>query len=161
MMPTIGHAQSTAEDKLPADAAPPPKITVSGSATIASDYRFRAVSQSDQEALGRRYNSGAAVAAGVYDRPGAKDDNLHLWGDGARTIATTPLAAKAHVGRSCGQNGLGADATWRDLNFNVSDVDGDISNREAGYLRPIFSKGQDGTGNVAGSDVVVSLTAAF
>ena len=47
------------------------------------------------------------------------------------------------------------------LTFNVSYVDTDISNREAAYLRPSFSKGQDGTGNIADGTVVVSLTAAF
>lgn len=277
VMPVVAQAQSTVEDKVPAETAPPPSITVSGSAAIASDYRFRGVSQSDQEmavqagitiahesgfyigtwgsnlagwgafgganmeldliggykakladnatldvgltwymypggsdktdfaepyakltgtagpatltagvayspkqqALGKWYNTGAAAAAGVYDRPGAKDDNLYLWGDGALALAGTPIVAKAHVGHSWGQNGLGpnatavsptgrywdwslgADATYRNLTFNVSYIDTDISNAEAGYLRPSFSKGQDGTGNIAGSTVVVSLTAAF
>ena len=32
------------------ETAPPPAITVSGAATIATDYRFRGVSQSDKEA---------------------------------------------------------------------------------------------------------------
>jgi uncharacterized protein (TIGR02001 family) len=277
MAPAIGHAQSTAEDKIPAEAAPPPALTFSGSATIASDYRFRGVSQSDQEmavqggitiahesglyvgtwasnlagwgtfgganmeldliggykakladnatldvgltwfmypggadktdfaepyvkltgtagpatltagvayapkqqALGRWYDTGAAAATGTHDRPGAKDDNVYLWGDGAFALIGTPLTAKAHVGHSWGQSGLGpnatavsptgeywdwslgADATWKNLTFNVSYVDTDISNREAGYLRPSFSKGQDGTGNIAGGTVLVSLTAAF
>ena len=277
MAPAMGHAQSTVDDKVAAEAAPPSALTVSGAATIASDYRFRGVSQSDQEmavqagvtiahesglyvgawgsnlagwgtfgganmeldliggykaklaqnatldvgltwymypggadktdfaepyakltgttgpatltagvayapkqeALGRWYNTGAAAAAGVYDRPGAKDDNLYLWGDGAMAIAGTPLTAKAHVGHSWGQRGLGpnatavsptgeywdwslgADATWKNLTFNVSYIDTDISNREASYLRPSFSKGQDGTGNIAGSTIVVSLSAAF
>ena len=259
------------------DTAPPEPITVSGSATIVSDYRFRGVSQSDQEmavqggitiahesgvyvgtwasnlagwgtfgganmeldliggykaklaenatldvgltwymypggadktdfaepyptlpgtagpatltagvayapkqqALGKWYNAGAAAAAGTYDRPGAKDDNLYLWGDGALALAGTPITAKAHVGHSWGQDGLGpnatavaptgeywdwslgADATYKNLTFNVSYVDTDISDREATYLRPSFSKGQDGTGNIAGGTVVVSLTAAF
>jgi hypothetical protein len=277
MVPTFAQAQSTTEDKVPAEVAPPPVLTVSGSAAIASDYRFRGVSQSDQEmavqggitiahdsglyvgtwasnlagwgtfgganmeldliggykakladnatldvgltwymypgganktdfaepyakltgtagpatltagvayapkqqALGRWYETGAAAAAGIYDRPGAKDDNLYLWGDGAFAVTGTPLTAKAHVGHSRGQSGLGpnatavsptgeywdwslgADATWKNLTLNVSYVDTDISNREAGRLRPSFGKGQDGTGNIAGSTVMVSLTAAF
>lgn len=99
--PLAAQAQSTAEDKVPAEAAPPPVLTVSGSASLASDYRFRGVSQSDQE---------MAV---------------------------------------------------QNLTFNVSYVDTDISVSEARYLQPSFSKGQDGTGNIAGSTVVVSLTAAF
>jgi uncharacterized protein (TIGR02001 family) len=133
----------------------------------------------EQQALGRWYDDGASAAEGVYDRTGAKDDNLYLWGDGALAIAGTPLTAKAHIGHSWGQDGLGpnatavaptgeywdwslgADATWRNLTFNLSYVDTDISNREAAYLRPSFSKGQDGTGNIAGSTVVASLIAAF
>lgn len=132
-----------------------------------------------QQALGRWYNTGAAAADGTYDNPGAKDDNLYLWGDAAAALTGTPITAKAHIGHSRGQNGLGpnatavsptgaywdwslgADATWRNLTLNVSWVDTDISDREARYLRPSFSRGQDGTGNIAGSTVVVSLTAAF
>jgi uncharacterized protein (TIGR02001 family) len=277
-LPMSAQAQS-APDKAEAAAetAPPPAVTISGSAAIASDYRFRGVSQSDQElavqagitiahesgfyvgtwasnlagwgtfgganmeldliggykakladnasldvgltwylypggadrtdfaepyvkltgtagpatltagaayaprqqALGNWYNTGADAAAGVFTDPGAKDDNLYLWGDGAVAVAGTPLTAKAHIGHSWGQDGLGpnatavsptgdywdwslgADATWRNLTFNVSWVDTDISNREAAYLRPSFSKGQDGTGNIAGSTALVSLTAAF
>lgn len=277
-LPAVAQAQSTPADKADAvaETAPPAAITVSGSAVIASDYRFRGVSQSDQgmavqggitiahdsglyvgtwgsnlagwgtfgganmeldliggyklpvgggtldvgltwymypggadktdfaepyakltgtagaatltagvayapkqEALGRWYRTGAEAAAGVYADPGAKDDNLYLWGDGAAAISGTPFTAKAHVGHSWGQDGLGpnatavsptgrywdwslgADATWRNLTFNASYIDTDISDREAAYLRPTFSKGQDGTGNIAGSTVVVSLTAAF
>ncbi|MFC3580088.1 TorF family putative porin [Sphingomonas hylomeconis] len=276
-MPLAAHAQSTAEDKVAADTAPPPAITVTGSVAIASDYRFRGVSQSDQEmavqggitiahdsgfyigtwasnlggwgtfgganmeldliggykakladnatldagltwyvypggadktdfaepyvkltgttgpatltagaayapkqqALGRWYRTGADAAAGVYTNPGAKDDNLYLWGDGALAIAGTPLTAKAHVGHSWGQDGLGpnatavsptgsywdwslgADATWHNLTLNLSYVGTDISNRDAAYLRPSFSKGQDGAGNIAGGTILASLTAAF
>jgi uncharacterized protein (TIGR02001 family) len=276
-MPAVAHAQSTPADKTAGDTAPPPAITVSGSASIASDYRFRGVSQSDQrmavqagltiahqsglyvgtwasnlagwgtfgganmeldliggykaklasnatldvgltwyvypgganksdfaepyakltgtagpatltagaayapkqQAIGKWYDDGAAAAAGVYDHPGAKHDNLYLWGDGAAAITGTPFTAKAHIGHSWGQDGLGpnatavtptgaywdwslgADTSWKNLTLNVSYVDTDISNRDAAYLRPSFSKGQDGTGNIAGSTVVASLTAAF
>jgi uncharacterized protein (TIGR02001 family) len=278
-LPATAQAQSTANDKAEAAAetAPPPALTVSGSATIASDYRFRGVSQSDQEmavqggitiahesglyvgtwasnlagwgtfgganmeldliggykakladnatldvgltwymypggadktdfaepyakltgttgpatltagvayapkqqAIGKWYNTGIDAANGVYNDPGAKDDNLYLWGDAAATIPGAPFTLKAHIGHSWGQDGLGpnatavsptgkywdwslgADATYKNLTFNVSYVDTDISNREATYLRPSFSKGQDGIGNIAGGTVVVSLTAAF
>ena len=276
-VPAVAQAQSTPEDKVTGDTAPPPAITVSGSASIASDYRFRGVSQSDreiavqggitiahnsgfyigtwasnlagwgtfgganmeldliggykaklaenatldvgltwymypggsdktdfgephikltgtagratltagvayapkQQAIGKWYNTGADAAAGVYNDPGDKDDNLYVWGDGAFAVTGTPFTAKAHVGHSWGQDGLGpnatavaptgeywdwslgADATWKNLTFNVSYIDTDISAREATYLRPSFSKGQDGTGNIAGSTFVVSLTAAF
>ena len=132
-----------------------------------------------QEAIGKWYATGADAARGVYTRPGAKDDNLYLWGDGALPVTGTPITAKAHIGHSWGQDGLGpnatavsptggywdwslgADATWRNLTLNVSYVDTDISNRDAAYLRPSFSRGQDGSGNIAGGTVVVALTAAF
>lgn len=132
-----------------------------------------------QQALGRWYNTGTDAAAGIYNNPGAKDDNIYIWGDAAVGIVGTPITAKAHIGHSWGQDGLGpnatavaptgkywdwslgADVTWQNLTFNVSYVDTDISVSEARYLQPSFSKGQDGTGNIAGSTVVVSLTAAF
>lgn len=132
-----------------------------------------------QQAIGKWYNTGTDAANGVYNHPGAKDDNLYLWGDGAVALTGTPITAKAHVGHSWGQDGLGpnataiaptgsywdwslgADATYKNLTFNVSYIGTDISNRDAAYLRPSFSKGQDGTGNIAGGTVVVSLTAAF
>jgi uncharacterized protein (TIGR02001 family) len=132
-----------------------------------------------QQAIGKWYATGADAAAGVYTRPGAKDDNLYLSGDGAFAITGTPITAKAHIGHSWGQDGLGpnatavsptgkywdwslgADTTWRNLTFNVSYVDTDISRRESAYLQPSFSKGQDGTGTIAGGTVVASLTAAF
>lgn len=132
-----------------------------------------------QEAIGKWYATGADAARGVYTRPGAKDDNLYLWGDGALPVTGTPITAKAHIGHSWGQDGLGpnatavsptgsywdwslgADATYRNLTLNVSYVDTDISNRDAAYLRPSFSRGQDGSGNIAGGTVVVALTAGF
>jgi uncharacterized protein (TIGR02001 family) len=278
-LPVTAQAQSTPGDKAEAaaDTAPPATLTVSGSATIASDYRFRGVSQSDremavqggitvshasglyagvwgsnlagwgtfgganmeldliggykakladnatldagltwymypggadntdfaepyakltgtagpatltagvayapkQQAIGKWYATGAYTVAGVYTSPGDKDDNLYLWGDGALALAGTPITAKAHVGHSWGQDGLGpnatavaptgeywdwslgADATWHSLTFNVSYIDTDISGAEATHLRPSFSKGQDGSGNIAGGTIVASLTAAF
>ena len=259
------------------DAQPPPRVAISGSATIASDYRFRGVSQTDremavqggvtlshdsgvyagvwgsnlagwgtfgganmeldliagykatvgggatldvgavwymypggadetdfvepyakltgttgpatltadvayapkQEALGPWYFTGADAAAGIFNDPGATDDNLYLWGDAALGIVGTPLTAKAHIGHSDGNPGLGPnatsvsptgdywewslgiDATWRGLTLGVSYVDTDISARDAAYLQPSFSKGQDGTGSIAGGTALVSLTAAF
>ncbi len=157
-------------------AEPYAKLTgTAGPATLTAGVAYAP----KQQAIGKWYNTGADAAAGVYNRPGAKDDNLYLWGDGAASVPGTPFTAKAHVGHSWGQDGLGpnatavsptgaywdwslgADATYKNLTFNVSYVDTDISNRDAAYLRPSFSKGQDGTGNIAGSTVVVSLTAAF
>ena len=276
-VPIPSHAQSAREDGAVEEAAPLSTITVSGSVGVASDYRFRGVSQSDtemaiqggitiahdsgfhvgtwasnlggwgtfgganmeldliggytttlsanttldagltwyvypggadktdfaepyvkltgtagpatltagvayaprQQALGKWYATGAAAAAGVYTDPGAKGDNLYVWGDGAFAIAGTPITAKTHIGHSRGQDGLGpnatavsptgsywdwslgADVTWRNLTLNASYVGTDISNRDAAYLRPSFSKGQDGAGNIAGGTILASLTAAF
>lgn len=132
-----------------------------------------------QEALGRWYRTGADAASGVYTDPGAKDDNLYLWGDAAVAIGGTPFTAKAHVGHSDGNPGLGpnatsvtptgsywdwslgVDTTWRNLTLGVSYVDTDIGRGKAAYLQPGFSKGQDGTGSIADGALVVALTAAF
>ncbi|MHC9419247.1 TorF family putative porin [Sphingomonas citri] len=134
-----------------------------------------------QEALGSWYLNGTSAANGVYDRPGDKNDNLYVWGDVAAAIPDTGLTAKAHIGASKGNKGLGPFATsvaptgeyvdWMlgadyaipttPLTLGVAYIDTNISEREAAYLQPSFSKGQDGTGTIAGSTVVVSLTAAF
>ncbi|HXH15991.1 MAG TPA: TorF family putative porin [Sphingomonas sp.] len=132
-----------------------------------------------QQALGKWYRTGADAAAGIYTNPGAKADNLYLIGDGAFAIAGTPLTAKAHIGHSWGNDGLGpnatsaaptggywdwslgADATYKTLTLNVSYVDTDITRRSAAYLQPSFSRGQDGTGSIADGTIVASLTAAF
>lgn len=132
-----------------------------------------------QQALGKWYVDGAAAAAGTYTDPGDKEDNLYLWGDATFGIAGTPLTAKGHIGYSDGNDGLGpnatsiaptgqywdwslgVDATWKNLTLNVSYIDTDISRRDAAYLQPSFSKGQDGVGSIANGTVVASLTAAF
>lgn len=274
-MPLAAQAQSTPDDKVRATDAP--ALTISGAATIASDYRFRGVSQSDremavqagitaahdsgvyaglwasnlagwgtfgganmeldliggykaslgpnaaldigltwymypggadktdfaepyikltgtrgpatltagaayaprQQAIGKWYNAGADAANGTYTDPGDRDDNLYLWGDAALAVSATPVTLKAHIGHSRGQDGLGpnataiaptgaywdwslgADTSYRNLTLGVSYVDTDISTGRAAYLRPSFSKGQDGTGTIAGGTVLVSLTAAF
>ena len=157
-------------------AEPYVKLTgTTGPATLTASVAYAP----KQQALGRWYDSGADAAAGIYNHAGARDDNLYVAGDGAVAIAGTPLTAKAHIGHSWGQDGLGpnatavsptgnywdwslgADATWHNLTLNLSYVGTDISNRDAAYLRPSFSKGQDGTGNIAGGTIVASLTAAF
>lgn len=132
-----------------------------------------------QQALGRWYFTGADAAAGVYNDPGDKEDNLYVWGDAAAALPGTPLTAKAHIGHSDGNRGLGpnatsiaptgsywdwllgVDATWRNLTLGVAYVDTDISRADAAYLQPGFSKGLDGTGSIADATLVISLTAAF
>jgi hypothetical protein len=273
----LGVFAAAATPALAQDTAPPPAITVSGAATLATDYRLRGVSQTDrnaaiqggltvahksgvyggvwasnlagwgtfggsnmeldliggykralspnatvdvgltwymypggasktdyaegyaklsgttgpatltasvfyappQQALGKWYRTGADAAAGVYTNPFDKKDNLYLTGDGAVAIAGTPLTAKTHIGHSWGNDGLGpnatsaaptgsywdwsvgADATYRKLTLNLSYVDTDITRRRSAYLQPSFSRGQDGSGSIAGGTLVASLTAAF
>ncbi|PNU03459.1 TorF family putative porin [Novosphingobium guangzhouense] len=120
-----------------------------------------------------------ANVSNAPDSRGQKQDNIYLWTDGTLPIAGTPLTAKAHLGYSDGNPGLGPngtslaptgtywdwslgmDATWRNLTLNLSYVDTDIAKSDAALLQPNFSKGQDGHGSIAGSAVVASLTAAF
>ncbi|WP_210357098.1 TorF family putative porin [Sphingomonas beigongshangi] len=133
-----------------------------------------------QQALGNWYATGAAAQSGVYTRPGDKQDNLYLWGDAAAGIPSTPLTAKAHIGYSKGNPGLGPNGTsvaptgkywdWMlgadlavkgtPLTLGVAYVDTDIGRRESAYLLPNFSSTKDG-GPIAGPQVVFSVTAAF
>lgn len=107
------------------------------------------------------------------------EDNLYLITDVAAGIPKTPFTLKGHVGYSAGNPGLdpngtsvaptgsyadwslGSDVTWRNLTFNVSYVDTDITETEAARLRPQFSRGQNNSGSISNATVVVSLTAAF
>jgi uncharacterized protein (TIGR02001 family) len=157
-------------------AEPYVKLTgTAGSATLTAGAAYAPA----QEALGRWYDTGADAAAGVYNTPGDKEDNLYLWGDAAIRIQGTPLTAKAHVGYSDGNPGLGPNATsvaptgkywdwsigvdtnWRNLTLGAAYVGADISDRDAAYLQPGFSNGQDGTGSIAKGTGLISLTAAF
>lgn len=134
-----------------------------------------------QEALGAWYADGAAAADGVYTDPGDKNYNLYLWGDAAAGIPDTGLTFKAHIGYSKGNDGLGPFATsvaptgeywdWligadfvipsTPLTLGVAYTDTDIGKAESAYLQPSFSRGQDGTGSIAGSTILGSITAAF
>lgn len=130
-----------------------------------------------QEALGNWSNTPSS-------RIGDKEDNLYLWGDFATAIPSTPITAKAHIGYSDGNPGLGPNGTsvaptgkywdWMigadvsltslasvPLTLGVAYVDTDISRSQALYLQPNLSKGQDGTGSIVSGRIVVSLTAAF
>ncbi|WP_076068439.1 TorF family putative porin [Sphingomonas montana] len=157
-------------------AEPYAKLTgTAGAATLTASVAYAP----KQQALGRWYATGTDAAAGVYTDAGDKEDNLYLAGDGAVALTGTPITAKAHIGHSWGNDGLGpnatsvtptgdywdwavgADATYRNLTLNVSYVDTDISRRDAAYLQPSFSKGQDGTGSIADGTIVLSLTTAF
>ncbi len=140
-----------------------------------------------QEALGA-WSANGQVAANVdydagtgYSNPGAKGDNLYVWGDASAAIPNTGLTAKAHIGASSGNKGLGPFATsvaptgayadWllgvdytipsTPLTVGIAYVDTNITDREAAYLQPSFSRGQDGDGSIADAKVVFALTAAF
>lgn len=120
-----------------------------------------------------------ANVSNASDSRGQSEDNLYLWGDGAVAIAGTPFTAKAHIGYSDGNPGLGpngtsvaptgrywdwslgVDTTWRNLTLGLSYVDTDIGGAEAARLQPNFSKGLDGTGSIADATIVASMTAAF
>ncbi|OYY68664.1 TorF family putative porin [Sphingomonas sp. 28-63-12] len=249
------------------DTDPPKALTVSGSAALVSDYRFRGVSQSDEEIalqggftvahesgfyvgtwasnlagwgtfgganleldvfggykrtigpatvdLGLTwymYPGGASntdfaepyvkvsgtigplsVLGGVAYAPkqralgnfsntpfsrGQSEDNLYIWGDTSIGIPKTPFTAKAHLGYSDGNPGLGPngtsvaptgkyldwlvglDAVVGPLVLGVAYVDTDISQAESAYLLPNFSSTKDG-GPIAGAQVVFSVSAAF
>lgn len=264
-----GAAMPAGAQEVAAEEQPASAVTISGSATLASDYRFRGVSQTDKEmaiqgGLTVTHNSGFYVGAwgsnlsgwgtfgganmeldliagfrtglgdnatldaglvwymypsgadntdfaelyakvsgatgpltltgGVAYAPkqyalanvsnaassrGQKEDNLYLFADGAMAVANTPFTLKAHVGYSDGNPGLGpngsslsptgsywdwslgVDTSWRNLTLGVSYVDTDIRSVDAARLQPNFSRGQDGTGSIADSAVVLTLTAAF
>lgn len=161
-----------------------PFIKVSGTAGPASLLLGIAYAPK-QEALGRWSNDAAnaqAVAEGLanYDHPGAKDDNLYIWGDVAAGIPNSPVTVKAHLGYSDGNPGLGPNGTsvaptgkyvdWllgvdialpeTPLTIGLAYVDTNISDREAAYLQPNFSNTRNGD-SIADGRFVLSLTAAF
>lgn len=112
-------------------------------------------------------------------RVGDREDNIYVTGDAAAGIPKTPFTLKAHIGHSWGNPGLGpngtsvtptgsytdwslgTDVTYKNLTFNVSYIDTDITARSSAYIQPNFSRGQNGSGEIANATVVVSLTAAF
>lgn len=250
------------------DTAPPPPVTVSGSVALVSDYRFRGVSQSDEEAaiqagitithesgfyagfwssnlagwgtfggpnleldlIGgykRSLGSGTAIDVGLtwYTYPGGADltdfaegyvklsgtlgpatglvgvayapkqralgnfsntpfsagqseDNLYLWGDASVGIPKTPVTAKAHVGYSDGNPGLGpngtsvaptgsyvdylvgVDVTFNPVTLGIAYTGTDISAAKSAYLLPNFSSTKDGS-SIAAGQIVFSITASF
>lgn len=250
------------------DTAPPPPVTVSGSVALVSDYRFRGVSQSDEEAAiqggitlthksgfyastwasnlagwgtfggsnmeldlvggyKRDLGNGTAIDVGLtwYMYPGGasntdfaegyaklsgtlgpvtalagvayapkqralgnfsntpfsrgqSEDNLYLWGDISAGIPKTPVTAKAHLGYSEGNPGLGPngtsvaptgsyldylvglDVTFRPVTLGIAYVGTDITSRKAAYLQPNFSSTKDGS-SISSGKVLFSLSAAF
>lgn len=132
----------------------------------------------EQEALGRWYLTGADAAAGVFNDPGDKEDNLYLWTDASIAVTGTPITLKGHLGHSWGNPGLGpngtsvaptgkywdwlvgADAAVGPLVLGVAYVDTSISGAESAYLQPNFSSSKNGS-SIASETVVFSLSASF
>jgi uncharacterized protein (TIGR02001 family) len=157
-----------------------PYVKVSG--TLGPASLTAGVAYAPKEgALGPWFADGAAAADGVYTDPGAKDDNLYIWGDIAAAIPGAPLTLKGHLGYSNGNKGLGPFATsvsptgsyvdWlvgvdfaipgTPLTLGAAYIDTSLTRSDTAYLQPSFSRGQDGTGSIAGATGVVSITAAF
>jgi hypothetical protein len=109
---------------------------------------------------------------------GQSEDNLYLWGDASIGIPKLPVTAKAHIGYSDGNPGLGPNGTsvaptgsyfdWMlgadyvvgPVTLGVAYVDTDIGRGESAYLLPNFASTKDGS-SIAGSRVLFSVSAAF
>jgi uncharacterized protein (TIGR02001 family) len=116
-------------------------------------------------------------------RKGDKEDNLYLWLDASAGVPNTGLTAKAHIGYSDGNKGLGPNGTslaptgkyadWMvgadyavagtPLTLGVAYVDTDIGARESAYLDNLIVQkpGSKFGDQIADSQVVFSITAAF
>lgn len=124
-----------------------------------------------QEALGNFSNTPQSR--------GQKQDNTYVWGDVSTGIPGTPLTAKAHLGYSWGNPGLGPNGTsvtptgkYLDylidldatvlsrITLGVAYVGTDISKKEAAYLQPNFSRVKDGS-SIAGGRAVFSVSTSF
>ena len=109
---------------------------------------------------------------------GQSEDNLYLWGDASTGVPGTPLSARAHIGHSNGNPGLGPNGTsvtptgeywdWSlgvdlvlsPVTLGVSYVDTDIGRARSAYLLPNFASTKDGS-SIADGAVLFSLGASF
>lgn len=109
---------------------------------------------------------------------GQVEDNLYLWGDTSVGIPGTKFTAKAHIGHSNGNPGLGPNGTsvtptgeywdWGlgldyvrgPVTFGIAYTDTDITEAQSAYLLPNFSSTEDGS-SIAASQVVFSVGVAF
>ena len=110
---------------------------------------------------------------------GQSQDNLYLWGDATAGVPGTKLTAKAHIGHSNGNPGLGPNGTsvtptgkywdWMvgadyvligPVTVGVSYVDTDISKRKSAYLLPNFSSTKNGS-SIASGKFLFSVGASF
>ncbi|MGW8189302.1 TorF family putative porin [Sphingomonas sp. ABOLH] len=106
-LPAAILAATTAMPAFAQDTAPPEPITISGSATVASDYRFRGVSQTDKNVA---VQGGITVAheSGVYI--GTWGSNLAGWGTfGGANLELDLIAGYKH---SFGDATVDAGVTW-------------------------------------------------
>ena len=109
---------------------------------------------------------------------GQAQDNLYVWGDASIGIPKTPLTAKAHLGHSNGNPGLGPNGTsvtptgeyfdWSlgldyvigPVTLGASYIDTDIGKARSAYLLPNFASAKNGS-SIAGPTAVFSISAAF
>jgi len=106
-LPAAILAAATAAPAFAQDTAPPEPITVSGSATVASDYRFRGVSQTDKNVA---VQGGITIAheSGVYI--GTWGSNLAGWGTfGGANLELDLIAGYKHT---FGTATVDAGVTW-------------------------------------------------
>lgn len=119
-----------------------------------------------------------ANVSGTGGSRSRSEDNLYLWGDFSAGIPRTPVTARAHIGYSDGNPGLGpngasmaptgrywdwslgADYALGAVTLGAAYVDTDITRAESAYLLPTFASRKDG-GPIAGPQVVFSVRAAF
>ena len=131
-----------------------------------------------QTSTGRIFRNATEYASGVGTNS-KRWDNLYLTGDGTVGIPTTPITAKAHIGYSKGNPGLGPNGTslaptgkywdwmlgadiaaYKNLTVGLSYIDTDIGVRESDYLAPNFRKSTDGS-PISNGTFLASLTVAF
>ena len=123
-----------------------------------------------QRALGNFSNTPASR--------GKSQDNLYVWGDLSSGIPGTPVTAKADLGYSDGNPGLGpngtslaptgsyidylvgADVVLGRLTLGVAYTGTDIGRAESAYLLPNFSSTKDGS-SIAAGKVLFSVSASF
>jgi len=123
-----------------------------------------------QKALGNYSNTPQSA--------GQAQDNLYIWGDASVGIPKTPVTAKAHLGHSNGNPGLGpngtsvtptgeywdwslgADVVVGPVTLGVSYVDTDISKAKSAYLLPNFASTKNGS-SISGATALFSVSAAF
>lgn len=133
-----------------------------------------------QEALGTVCSDSACT---VFN-PGAKGDNIYVWGDISGAVPNTPVSLKAHLGYSDGNPGLGPRGTsiaptgkyldWMvgadlaisgtPLTVGIAYVDTDISKADRAHLVGAFEVLENSKGNgksISSGQVVFSVTAAF